>query len=462
MNQFHHKFLRLFFVITSLLGVGSVLSSNERVVKATTNEEQLVTSFTSSSLATTSTYQKYENNDWLMTMGSSNGIGASNSYASRLTLGTYSSLMFFDSSISSESKYLTALISKNTIRNLSSIRISRGSSYGAYLSTKVYLVKSSSLDGNYEHVTTIETVGTTPINYSFPPISESQYYALVFYNPSGSFIIGGLTIHFYSSNVVTYSKVTDASQLYFGATYTLVDETSQKVISFDQTSSGYRGVSTKVSHSQIEEQADVLKFKLDVGVMIDTYSFQLLNGHKFDDYLAIEDNNSLTSSITNLVQSAFSLKFDNGFIDIDADDSHLVFDEETDEFMFSTLPSNISLYLLNEPIDHLREVSVFISEVNIRGENVSGYCSETYLFLNSIYLRLSEEGVNLFLTSNDSYDISAKNRMTYLENWYNDTQPVRKVEGVVQTNYLPILFIIGLSTTSILIYAYIKHKKRLL
>ena len=460
MNRFHHKILSLFFVLPSLLTVATLSSNQKEEIKVNASEERLVTNYNSTSLTTSSTYQKYENDHWLMTMGSSNGIGASNTYSSRLTLGVNSNLMAFNPSINSTSKYLSALIFKQPISSLSSISLSRGNSYGGFLSTNVFLVKSSSLDGNYDRVTTIDSISTTLKNYSFPPIKENCYYALVFYNPNGSFIIGGVNVNFYTKEVVSYSKVTSDSQLYFGATYTLVDETSQKAISIYESAYGFSGLSTNIIDSQIEDEDTLLKFKLGVGLMIDTYSLQTINGSSSNRYLAINDNAKLATSVNNFEASAFILSIDSSSTRLYRNDQYLTYDLYGDEFIFSSAQSNISLYILNEPIDHFEEVRIFSDQVNTRGIDAKGHCDETYQFLNSVYLRLSEEGINIFLTSMSEDDINAKHRMVYLENWHSYYQQAR-TKGVVTSSILIFYVMIGVSCLFLLFYGYISHRKRI-
>ena len=456
-----HKFLRLFFVMYSLIGVTASPSKLQEEVKTNASEVTLVTFYTPNSLITSSNYQKYENDEWLLTLGSSNGIGASNSYAARLTLGTYASLMAFDSSITSKSQYLSALILKTPITHLSSISLSRGSSYGGYLSTDAYLVKASSLNSSYELVTMIDTINTTLTHYSFPVIEGSCYYALVFYNPSGSFIIGGLNLNFYSIPVQSYTKVTSDSQLYFGATYTLVDEVNQQAISINKITNGYQGMTISIVGRQIESHDDILAFTLDIGSLIDTYSLKLIKGAHPNRYLSITLEEGLTTSEDSNDNSAITINISTSSFYVQSENRFIIYDEKTKMFTTSLSSSSLSLYMLDQPIDHDEEVRVFSSQVMMRGENAEGKCEETYLYLNSIYNRLSEEGKTLLLNSTREIDSACKERIIYLENWYLRIKEVRH-SGLTITNNLSNMWILlGLTSLSFTFYFLNKRKKRL-
>lgn len=456
-----HKFLRLFFVMFSLIGVTVSPSNFQEEVKANTSEETLVTSYTPNSLITSSTYQKYENDEWLLTLGSSNGIGASNSYASRLTLGTYASLMAFDSSITSQSQHLSALILKTPLTNLSSISLSRGSSYGGYLSTDTYLVKASSLNSNYELVTMIDSINTTLTSYSFLVIEESCYYALVFYNPSGSFIMGGVNLNFYSKLVQRYTKVTSDSQLYFGATYTLVDEVNQQAISINKITNGYRGMPISIEDSQIESHDDILAFTLDIGSLIDTYSLKLIKGAHPNHYLSITLEEGLTTSEYNNDYSAITINISASSFYVQSENRFITYDEKTNIFMTSLSTSPLSLYMLDQPIDHYEEVRLFSSQVLMRGENAEGKCEETYFYLNSVYERLSKEGRTLLLNSTGEMDIECKERIIYLENWYFTTKKVQHLELTVPNNLMSMWILLGMTSFSSTFYFLYLRKKQL-
>ena len=100
-------------------------------------------------------------------------------------------------------KYLSAVISKSPLKNVSSLNIGRsGTSMGAYKGTKVYLTAASRLEDDFELVMTIDEVNTSIIEYGVPPVNEEQYYALVFYNPNGSFLIGNVTVDLYCTKEV--------------------------------------------------------------------------------------------------------------------------------------------------------------------------------------------------------------------------------------------------------------------
>ena len=130
-------------------------------------------------------------------------------------------------------------------------------------------------------------------------------------------------------------------------------------------------------------------------------------------------------------------------------------------FATSLTSSPLTLYMLDQPIDHDEEVRLFSSQVLLRGENAEGKCEETYLYLNSVYDRLSEEGKTLLLNSTSGIDNACKDRLIYLENWYFRIKETRHLELTMTNNLTNFSILLGLTSLSFTFYFLYKREKRL-
>lgn len=453
------KFLLLFVV--SIIGM-SVIHQEVETLSASASEETLLTSFSSNSLVTASTYQSYQDDDWLLTVGgNNNGVGASNTYASKLVLGNYVNLMNFDSNITRNSTYLTAVITKKPFRHLSNISISRGASNYAYLSTKAYLVKSSTLDGDYQLVTTIDSITTSLVDYSFPTINDNYYYAFVFYNPTGAFLLGDVIIHFYSQiPSANYHKVTSNTHLYLGGTYTFVSETNNLAISNELTPLGFGSTSISISENMFESPINLLTVILEVGTLINTYSLRLNNLEEVPSYLALDVNNHLATSETLNDLSSFSLSFNNDLLISESSNGlGLVFDNDA-TYIFSTQLSNISLYRLEEEVDYQLEASYFVNTLLSYSDAANGRCESIYLYLDNLYQRLSDNARSIILSSEDPNYLLARSRMNYLSSWVSRNTTSKTFSYQHSTNQTPFFVIIFLFSSTITLYYF--HKRKLI
>lgn len=408
-----------------LLGIITIplMIKDKTPKKILAEEATLVTTFNSDSLVTSSTYQKYENNEWLLSIGgNNNGIGASSLHASKLTLGPYDYLMDFEPSFTSSTKYVSSLIAKEKMTNVHRISISRGTSNYNYSGVKAYLVRSTSLTANYELVTIIDEITTNSVEYIFDANDEGCYYAVVFYNPVGVFLLGNVVIEFYCQSLATtFSKVRSNSQLYFGATYALACESSNIALSYDINNIAFIGTPISVNNNKIEDNENVLKMKLMVGELIDTFSLLLIRDTNEDEYLSNGIDNQITTSNELTSSESFLITFVDGLLVLsNISRQNLVFDNSISHFIFKSSMSNLSLYLIDTPISHEEEVKVFVDMVLTRGENASGNCNEVYSYLDNVYSRLSNNAKNHIINSSDDIVLEAKERFIYLSNMYRD------------------------------------------
>lgn len=415
-------------------------------------ETNQVATFSSSQIVTSSAYQLHEDENWLLTVGgNNNAVGVSNTYASKAVLGEYTNVAAFNKDISDTSKYISAVISKNTIRNLSSIRIGRsGSSLGAYLNTKVYLSRASSLEDDFELVTTIETVSTSVIEYNFPIINEEQYYALVFYNPNGSFLLANVTVDFYSaSESEKYVKIESSEDLYFGATYTLVNEEHHRVISEINENGHISSVEVEIINNYFTSDSLVLSFTLDYGSELDTYSLNLNYESQNVSYLSISDD-KLIQAPTKDKNNAFSLTFENQEFNIYILNQNKTIGFNNNEFEALIGTSSVSLYRMDNIVDHLIEASYLVEAILNEGEYAKGRCEETYHFLEKIYSRLSVIAVDEFHRANDYRFVEAKSRFEYMNTRVNSTERQLNYNiNHLNSNITPYFTIFGLSVISV-------------
>ena len=453
------KFLLLFVV--SIIGI-SVIHQEVKPISASASEVTLLTSFSSNTLVTASTYQSYQDDHWLLTTGgNNNGIGASGSYASKLALGSYSNLMSFDPSIISTSTYLTAVIAKAPFTHLSKISLSRGASNYAYSSTKAYLVKGSSLISDFSLVTIINEITTTLTDYSFPPITEDYYYAIVFYNPNGTYLLGDVNIHFYQqTSEMTYQKVNTTRDLYLGSTYTFVSETSHLVIGHDLTPLGFSSTSTTVTNNRIETNPNLLSFTLEVGTLINTYSLRLNNQGEVPTYLALDEGNQITTSETLSSLCAFSLTFKDDTFMLTSYNNLLLGLSDDLTFVFSSEPSHISLYRYEEEVNHQVEAQYFVDTLLTYSDHAYGTCESVYLYLDNLYHRLSDNAKSIIMSSTDSNYVLARTRMSYLASWVT-TKEVKTILSDQKVNkQSPFIVMLILISSAITLYYITKPKRR--
>ncbi|MDY0278766.1 MAG: hypothetical protein RBQ97_11855 [Acholeplasma sp.] len=425
-------------------------------------ESNKAVTFSSSQIVTSSAYQLYEDENWVLTLGgNNNAVGVSNTYASRAVLSDYINVAAFNKDITDTTKYLSAVISKNTIRNLSSIRIGRsGSSLGAYLNTKVYLSGASSLEDDFELVTTIETVSTSVIEYNFPIINEEQYYALVFYNPNGSFLLANVAVDFYSaSEIEKYVKVESSEDLYFGATYTLVNEEHNRVISEIDENGQISSVEVEIINNYFTSDSSVLSFILDYGSEIGTYSLNLNYESQNVSYLSISDD-KLIQAPTKDKNNAFSLTFENQEFNIYNLNQNKTIGFNNNEFEALIGTSNVSLYRMDNIVDHLIEASYLVEAILNEGEHAKGRCEETYYFLENIYSRLSVKAVEEFYRANDYRFVEAKSRFEYMNTWLSSKERKSSYNiNRLNSNIIPYILILGIVTSTISLFYALKKQR---
>jgi len=427
-------------------------------------ETNKVATFNSSQIVTSSAYHLYEDENWVLTLGgNNNAVGVSNTYASRAVLGEYTNVAAFNKDISDTSKYLSAVISKNTIRNLSNIRIGRsGSSFGAYLNTKVYLSRASSLEDDFELVTTIETVSTSAIEHNFPTINEEQYYALVFYNPNGSFLLANVAVDFYSaSESKKYVKVESSEDLYFGATYTLVNEEHNRVISEIDENGQISSVEVEIINNYFSFDSSVLSFTLDYGSELGTYSLNFSYEDQNALYLSISGDKIIAAS-TKIKNNAFSLTFENQKFNIYNTDQNktIGFNVNDNKFVTFIGTTNVSLFRMDKVVDHLKEASYLVEAILNEGEHAKGRCEETYYFLENIYSRLSVEAVEEFYRANDYKFIEAKNRLEYIDTWLSSKERKSSYNiNHVDLNIFPYISIVGMVISTITLFYALKKQE---
>lgn len=437
-----------------LLGVMIVplLIKNQTPNRVLAEEATLVTTFNSDSLVTSSTYQKYENDEWLLSMGgNNNGIGASSLHASKLTLGSYDYLMDFEPSFTSSTKYVSSLIAKEKMTNVHRISISRGTSNYNYSGVKAYLVRSINFTTNYELVTTIDEIATNSAEYIFDANSQGCYYALVFYNPVGVFLLGNVVIEFYCQSLATtFSKVTSNSQLYFGAIYTLVCEPNNQVLSYDTNNHTIFSTPISVNKDIIMDNNDVLKLKLMVGDLIDTYSFQLVLDTNENVYVSNGTDNQIVTGNEITSSESFLITFVNNLLVLsNIYGQNLVFDNSISHFIFKSSISNLSLYLIDTPISYEEEVKVFVDTVLTKGENASGKCNEIYGYLDNVFARLSSNAKEYYLDSDNDNILEAKERLMYLSNMLGGGTAKGMISDKENNvSILIVLFIIGFIISS--------------
>lgn len=391
-------------------------------IAAKDEENSQVVSFSSDQVVTSSNYQQYEDDNWILTVGgNNNAVGVSTTYASRATLGEFINVIAFNKEISPTSKYLSAVISKSPLKNVTSLKIGRsGTSMGAYKGTKVYLTAASRLEDDFELVMTIDEVNTSVIEYSVPPVNEEQYYALVFYNPNGSFLLGNVTVDLYcTKEVEKFIKVEASQDLYFGATYTFVSEEHGRVIGELEEERYFNSVEVAIANNSFAFDPLINSFTLDYGIIIDTYSLKF----NLDRYISLMDDKLKEEPIKDR-GTAFLLEFiatKFSLYNIDKNKS-IFFNENGHQFEIGESNTNLSLYILNRSIDWLKEASTLVDAVLNEGEHAYGKCEETYNFLNNIHDRLSEQGRNQFISTMDVRYVEAKRRLDYLKDWTNSNK----------------------------------------
>lgn len=372
------------FLIISILASSQSIK-NEMKLEAVNSNTTLVKTVTGQDLVTSKIYKGYEIDEWLLTLGGGDGCIGMNSFsASTATLGNWSNLMAWDTRFNSTTKYVTALISKVPMKDITSISISRsGASYFNYANVCAYLVASDSLDNTYTLVAEIPTITTTNTTYSFQPFESEKFFALVFYNPNGVFALGGVEVSFYS-RVGTLEEVTNLGDLYYGAKYVF-----------------YYG------DKQISDY-----YSLRIGSRGDTFCFY---NEENGMYLS-------TNTVLEIVMTA-----NPTFFTIDSDKNLAIRDELTTKYLNYDVSSNklhlsdhsnISVYLDTRTIDHNLEVELFTEFVLLNGEHAKGRCHEVYQCLIRAYNKLSTQAKSLFLESNKDNVVLAKERLSYLSAYY--------------------------------------------
>lgn len=422
------------------------VEANTNVLKGTFNSSQVVSG---------SAYQSYENEEWLLTAGgNNNGVGVLNfpTNLSLMELGVHTNLVAFDQTIGANTRYISAAISKQAVANVSSVTLSiMGTSYYNYLDVTTYLVASTSLEGDYYLVKEIKQLTTTSGSYEFDKIEQAMFYAFVFYNPQGVFLLSSVSASLYGT-IDTYNKVDIATSLNFGATYVLIDETSSNALEV---------IDSQISQTNINidnnsfSALDITKFTLLIGSQINTYIFKL---SEEELYLNIDNYNKLT---LNHEPRDFSISFTPSFLISDHMSAlHLAFDQVNEQFYLS--PSGgLSLYRLEQALDYQLETNLFVEQVLVTGENIKGQCLEVYDFFDSVYQRLSPQAKAYFLSSDDELITGARIRIDYLSSWssansVNSAQTLK----INQKNINILIIFITLSVIPVISYIVHSNKER--
>lgn len=405
------------FLLISIL-IATKSTKSEMKLSATESNHTLVTTITGKELVTSKTYKAYETDEWLLTLGGGEGyIGMDTFSASKATLGNWAHLMGWDTKFNSTTKYVTALISKVSMNDITSISISRsGTSYFNYANVCAYLVVSDSLDKDYALLAEITSISTTPSTYNIEPYANEKYYAIVFYNPNGVFALGGVTLSFYSINQYQYRNVRHPSDLIFGAQYVVKDDASN------------------------------ILDRVLIGIGAETQSYTLYSV-KDNSYISVNNQNQINN---------FTFDFDLALvIRENSSQKFLMFDANKKEFMLGEA-TNFLLYLDESSIDYDLEAKLFVHFVLQNSENASGRCNEVFEIIQNVYDRLSENGKRILNNSSDNNIILVKERMAYLANIANN-QILKSNLGFGQ-NYKPAYahLLCFFSTFLIVIYIYKK------
>ncbi len=167
-----------------LVGGGLLASSSNNIMKANAAEGDVISTFKSSDVVTSTTYKEYSNGDWIITLGgNSSSVGSNSNNASKLTLSSKYSKVGENISLSSKT---AAIISQNPIENVGKIVLSRDDSDPKNSSddnTKYYVVSSTSKydTSNADYQIVSSGIFDEGVDISIDiDDSESKYYSIVF------------------------------------------------------------------------------------------------------------------------------------------------------------------------------------------------------------------------------------------------------------------------------------------
>lgn len=286
----------LFFMAISLSSMAPAMYFNSTDSTSIKASQTSSVSFKSSEVITGTTVGEYSNEDWIVTVGGyQHLVGASTTYNARAVLGDYINVASSLPTMTSTTRNVAVVISKKPFSNISSVDYQIGTgSNGAYMGVSTYLVIGDSLTSDYTLLGELGNINTTLKTFSFDRIEEDKFYAVIFYNPNGAYNLGTVEITFNQS--LTFSKVTSSRGLYFGHTYTLVEEEHDKVVS-SLEDNYLRSVTVDIHNSQIENTDNILSFTLLPGKEVNTFILKLLNVSTTEEYLVLSEEGISTINI---------------------------------------------------------------------------------------------------------------------------------------------------------------------
>jgi len=442
--------LIIFFLFVEISSISEIrTNANENIVRS---------SFKSSEVITGTTVGEYSNEDWIVTVGGyQHLVGASTTYNARAVLGDYINIASSIPTMTSTTRNVAAVISNKPFSNISSVDYQIGTgSNGAYMGVSTYLVIGDSLTSEYTLLGELGNITTTLKSYPFDRIEEDKFYAVIFYNPNGAYNLGNVEITFNQS--LTYSKVTSSSDLYFGHTYTLVEEEHGKVVS-SLEDNYLRSVTVDINNSQIENIDNILSFTLLPGKEVDTFSLKLLNVSTTEEYLVLSEEGISTATIKGVETSLYLTERESSISFQSSLSVSLMYESTSHSFITTNIPHQVVLYKLDTQVDHYEEASIFIDIVNLEGSDKNGQCLTLFEYFDSIYSRLSVDAVVIYETRQDEEAIFARERMVYLSNWYTSTNNRVQINEIESIKKLFPLILIGIiSLSSLFIYVQISRK----
>lgn len=147
----------------------------------TVNAAEPVATFDASTVVTSTTYAKYENDDWILTFGGYNSsVGSNSTQKAKCVLGADYAYVGEPLSFDATTTNTCAIISKKAIANVKEVQYTcKAAGNGGYQSTDIYLVSSDSVSSGFTQIGEQKVWATT---LTFEVNEEgAKYYALVFH-----------------------------------------------------------------------------------------------------------------------------------------------------------------------------------------------------------------------------------------------------------------------------------------
>lgn len=271
-----------------------------------------------------------------------------------------------------------------------------------------------------------------------------------------------------------FTKITSASQLYFGATYIIANSSGSAAMSYQAADNNIPQVATTLESGKIVDNSDIMKVTLGIGTVNDSFSLKSISTDSTYDgkylYAASSSSNHLRLQETNNANSSWKITFTSQVPSLVAQGTNTrgTMQYNSSSSIFSAYASAsqaaVALFLDEGSVNHNLAANMYATEVNTgKGNTAQGTCETTLSFLNSVYSRLSGDAKSIFDSSTDSQFVSARARIAYLTSWVASTSETRvPVSTSTSKDNITAVISIGLiGLTSILGYYFINKKKSL-